>query len=75
MLTMIVYYHCKDGLRDAFMAAVKMEKIAENSRVEPGNMQYVISCLSTTLTPSYCLKNGRVMRLRKSILPQTISRN
>lgn len=40
MLTMIVYYHCKDGLRDAFMTAVKMEKIAENSRVEPGNMQY-----------------------------------
>ena len=40
MLTMIVNYHCKDGQRDAFIAAVKMEKIAENSRVEPGNMQY-----------------------------------
>ena len=40
MLTMIVYYHCKNGQRDAFMAAIKKEKIAENSRVEPGNMQY-----------------------------------
>ena len=40
MLTMIVYYHCKDGQRDAFMAAIKKKKIAENSRVEPGNMQY-----------------------------------
>ena len=40
MLTMIVYYHCKDGQRDAFMVAIKKEKIAENSRVEPGNMQY-----------------------------------
>lgn len=40
MLTMIVYYRCKDGQRDAFMAEIKNGKIAENSRVEPGNKQY-----------------------------------
>ncbi len=40
MLTMIVYYRCKNGQRDAFMAEIKNGKIAENSRVEPGNMQY-----------------------------------
>lgn len=37
---MIVYYRCKDGQRDAFMAEIKNSKIAEKSRVEPGNMQY-----------------------------------
>lgn len=37
---MIVYYRCKDGQRDAFVEALKREKIADNSRVEPGNMQY-----------------------------------
>ncbi len=40
MLTMIVYYRCKDGQRDAFVSALKKENIAEKSRVEPGNVQY-----------------------------------
>lgn len=40
MLTMIVYYRCKDEQRDAFMSVLKKENIAEKSRVEPGNMQY-----------------------------------
>lgn len=40
MLTMIVYYHCKKGMRDGFMEALKVNDVAAKSCAEKGNHQY-----------------------------------
>lgn len=40
MLMMVVYYHCENGMRDAFLKALEKEQIAKRCQAEPGNLQY-----------------------------------
>lgn len=40
MLTMIVYYHCKDGKRDEFISALNNANMAGRCQSESGNFQY-----------------------------------
>lgn len=40
MLTMIVYYRCKSGMRDAFANALRKADIAKTCQQENGNIQY-----------------------------------
>lgn len=37
---MIVYYHCKEGMRDSFLKAIKEARISELCKQEAGNRQY-----------------------------------
>ncbi|MBP3737209.1 MAG: antibiotic biosynthesis monooxygenase [Lachnospiraceae bacterium] len=38
--TVVVTYHCKPGMREAFLAALKAEKLDEACRQEAGNIRY-----------------------------------
>lgn len=53
MLSMIVYYHCENGMRSAFVKALEENQIAQRCRQEPGNIQYdyflSLSCPNTVL--------------------------
>lgn len=40
MLTMIVYYHCKSGMRNQFVNELSAKNIAALCQAEPGNVQY-----------------------------------
>lgn len=40
MLSMIVYYHCKNGKQLDFLKAVGNAHIAKRCQSEPGNVQY-----------------------------------
>lgn len=37
---MIVYYHCENGMRAAFLKALEDAQIAKRCQSEPGNVQY-----------------------------------
>ena len=40
MLVFNVTFHCKPGMRDAFLDAIRSEGIVDAARAEPGNLQY-----------------------------------
>ena len=44
MLIINVKYTCKSGSRDAFLNAIKENKVGELSRAEKGNVKYEYSC-------------------------------
>lgn len=41
MIVVNVKYAIKEGMRDAFLEAIKQERVAEQVRSEAGNRQYV----------------------------------
>ena len=40
MILVLVTYHCRPGMREAFLHAIQTEKIDEACRKEAGNLQY-----------------------------------
>lgn len=44
MISLIVTYVCKPGMRDAFLQCLKKERLAEASRAEEGNLRYLFTC-------------------------------
>ncbi len=40
MLVFNVTFHCREGMRGAFLDAIRSEGIVAGARAEPGNLQY-----------------------------------